>query len=299
MSDDRLAKACLALDGLSIGDAFGQQFFSPHVAAESNRHNPPPPPWPYTDDTEMAIALVETLIECASIDQDVFARQLVERYVAEPSRGYGAGARRLLHTISEGGDWRQLSKEMFAGTGSFGNGAAMRVPPLGAWFSDNIELTVKQAALSAEVTHAHAEAQVGAIAVALAAGWASRHDSEPAEELIPWVISHIDQSEVRRRLEWLATYPLDTWAFTIASQVGCGHEISAQDTVPFSVWMAAAFLEDYCDAMWATARVGGDIDTTCAIVGGIVAMNVGPERIPSDWKRYREPLHWNGGRYRA
>lgn len=57
-------------DGLSIGDAFGQQFFSPHVAVEAKRSNPPTPPWNYTEDTEMVIALTETLRECESVDQE-------------------------------------------------------------------------------------------------------------------------------------------------------------------------------------------------------------------------------------
>lgn len=296
MSQDRIDRACLSLDGLSIGDAFGQQFFAPQIAAEANRSNPPPPPWGYTDDTEMAIALTETLCECESVDQDVFAQHLVERYRSAPDRGYGAGARQLLEDVAAGGDWRTLSSEMFGGGGSFGNGAAMRVAPLGGWFADSTETTIRQAALSAEVTHSHPEAQVGAIAVALAAAWAWRRESESAEELIPWIVSKIDQSEVRRRLEWTESYPLDTWAFTIASQVGCGHEISAQDTVPFCIWMAAVFLDDYCEAMWTAARVGGDIDTTCAIIGGIVALSVGPAGIPCDWKQNREPLGWNSSR---
>ncbi|APZ93365.1 ADP-ribosylglycohydrolase family protein [Fuerstiella marisgermanici] len=293
MTEDRLGRACLSLDGLSIGDAFGQQFFSPNVAAESKRSNPPTPPWNYTDDTEMAIALTETLRVCESVDQEFFVQQLVERYQSEPNRGYGAGARRLLEDVAEGGCWKTLSQQMFSGSGSHGNGAAMRVSPLVAWFADDIDLTIKQAALSAEVTHTHPEAIVGAIAVALSSGWAWRRRSEQPEELIPWVISKLDQSEVRRRLEWVATYPLDTWAYTIASQVGCGDEISSQDTVPFCLWMAAAHLNDYSEAMWTAARVGGDMDTTCAIIGGIVAMSVGSEGIPADWKLNREPLGWS------
>lgn len=292
MSEDRLERALLSLDGLSVGDAFGQQFFSPHVAAEARPSNLPLPPWKYTDDTEMAIALTETLRDCELVDQEFFVQRLVDRYQAEPYRGYGAGARRLLEDIAKGGCWKTLSHEMFGGSGSHGNGAAMRIPPLGAWFSDDVEQTIKQAAESAEVTHTHSEAVVGAIAVALAAGWVWRKESQQAEDLIPWIVSRIDQSEVRRRLEWVATYPLDSWAFTIASQVGCGLEISAQDTVPFCIWMAAAFLDDYSEAMWTTARVGGDMDTTCAIIGGIVALNVGPAGIPPEWIRYREPLAW-------
>lgn len=99
--------------------------------------------------------------------------------------------------------------------------------------------------------------------------------------------------DVRRRLEDLAAYPLGTWPFTIAEKVGCGLDISSQDTVPYCLWMAAAFLEDYPEAIWAAARVGGDVDTTCAIIGGIVALSVGDEGIPDQWRRYREPLGWS------
>lgn len=170
----------------------------------------------------------------------------------------------------------------------------MRVAPLGAWFSDDIDKLIEQSELSATVTHAHPEGVAGAIAVALAAAWAWRRNftETPASptELIPWVVSHLGPSEVRRGLEWASTYELDTWAFTVASQVGSGIQISAQDTVPFCLWLAAANLDDYKEAMWTAARVGGDIDTNCAIVGGIVALNVGTDGIPETWRLCREPL---------
>ncbi|MCA8990045.1 MAG: ADP-ribosylglycohydrolase family protein [Planctomycetaceae bacterium] len=172
----------------------------------------------------------------------------------------------------------------------------MRVAPLGAWFAEDIDKVIHEATLSAEVTHTHHEGVVGAVAVALAASWVVRRQqqnhSQPAPHLLPWVISHLENSEVKKRLEWAATYPLETWQFTVASEVGSGHQISAQDTVPFCLWMAAAQLDNFCEAMWTTARVGGDIDTNCAIIGGIVALNVGQEGFPEIWKQSRETLKW-------
>ncbi len=72
--------------------------------------------------------------------------------------------------------------------------------------------------------------------------------------------------------------------------VGCGERISAVDTVPFALWCAAAHLDDLVEALWATARPGGDSDTTCAIVGGIVGARTGLEGVPADWSRACEPL---------
>ena len=68
----------------------------------------------------------------------------------------------------EGEDWQAVTTGQFAGQGSYGNGAAMRAVPLGAWFRDDLTAAGGQARLSALTTHAHAEAVAGAVAVAVA-----------------------------------------------------------------------------------------------------------------------------------
>ncbi|MER6005353.1 ADP-ribosylglycohydrolase family protein [Nonomuraea angiospora] len=76
--------------------------------------------------------------------------------------------------------------------------------------------------------------------------------------------------------------------------LGNGRQVSAHDTVPFTLWVAARERHDFEAAMWTTAAAGGDVDTTCAIVGGIVAVaeNV---HLPQEWRRRCEPLpDWAG-----
>ena len=75
-----------------------------------------------------------------------------------------------------------------------------------------------------------------------------------------------------------------------AHRLGNGRQVSAVDTVPFALWCAATYLDDYEAALWATASAGGDVDTTCAIVGGIVAAHVGSEGMPPAWQDAAEPL---------
>ncbi len=294
--ETRSARARLSLAGLSIGDGFGQRFFFPWVVESATRENPPDGPWHYTDDTEMAMAIVQVLERHGEIDQDALAQTFAQRYAAEPGRGYGAGAHQLLRRIAGGDDWRDASVELFRGSGSFGNGGAMRAGPLGAWFADDVDATIQHARRSAEVTHAHSEGQAGAVAVALAAGWAWRWNesdrSEPPQAMLSWVAERVPESVVAESVSSVAEIPLDEWAFDVAREFGCGERVTAQDTVAFCLWMAAAQLTDYCEAMWTTARVGGDIDTTCAIVGGIVASSVGHDGIPHEWLRTREPLSW-------
>ena len=73
-----------------------------------------------------------------------------------------------------------------------------------------------------------------------------------------------------------------------AENLGTGWAVSAQDTVPFCIWMVSRYPRLYEAALWLTATVSGDRDTTCAIVGGIVAS--GQHEIPAEWTDRREPV---------
>ncbi|MCB9562279.1 MAG: ADP-ribosylglycohydrolase family protein, partial [Kofleriaceae bacterium] len=87
-----------------------------------------------------------------------------------------------------------------------------------------------------------------------------------------------------------ARFALDDDPLTVAATVGNGARVIASDTVPFCVWLAAGHLDDYEGALWAAAGVHGDIDTTCAITGGVIAAAAGAQAIPAEWLAAREPL---------
>jgi ADP-ribosylglycohydrolase len=129
-----LKRAYISLEGLSVGDAFGEQFFVDDQTALKwirSRTVPTPPPdyvWSYTDDTNMALSLVASLGRFERIEQDWLAQSFAEHY--EHSRGYGVGMYRLLQQVQQGKHWSQEAKRLFYNEGSYGNGAAMRVAPL-------------------------------------------------------------------------------------------------------------------------------------------------------------------------
>ena len=170
---ERMERATLALDGLSVGDAFGERFFRSPETVESliTSRAIPRAPWPYTDDTEMGLGIVEVLRERGRIDQDRLAAVFARRYRARPDRGYGGTAHQILREIGEGAPWREVSSAVFSGMGSMGNGGAMRAAPVGAYFAGDPAAVIREARASAEVTHAHPDGQAGAVAVALAAAW--------------------------------------------------------------------------------------------------------------------------------
>jgi len=239
----------------------------------------------------MAISIVSTLQERGRIDQDHLANSFATKY--DSGRGYGPAMHKLLAEIRhKPGCWREEAQALFNGQGSFGNGSAMRVAPLGAYFADDLDQIPEQASLSAETTHCHPEAVSGAIAVALAAAeaWRARQAGElpTRSEFLARIAARCPESVVRRGIETAASLPSETSIEEAVRTLGNGRIVSCPDTVPFALWSAAGHLSSYEDALWATVQGLGDRDTTCAIVGGIVVMYVGVEGIPKSWLKARE-----------
>jgi ADP-ribosylglycohydrolase len=291
---DRFLCARCSVEGLSVGDAFGDRFFiHPDVAVSLIEARAlPTAPWRFTDDTQMALSIVSILREYGAIEQNQLAQSFAQRY--DSGRGYGAAMHGLLARIREGEPWNQVAPSLFAGQGSFGNGAAMRVAPVGAFFADDLDSVVTQARASAEVTHTHPEAIAGAIAVAVAAAWAWRlrdSDSVPTkEDFLNLILPLVPESKVHSKIRLARDLGEKTPVESAVAVLGNGDRISAQDTVPFALWCAAQHLDNYPEALWLTVSGLGDRDTTCAIVGGIVALYTGLEGIPSEWRQNREPL---------
>ncbi|MFJ1748573.1 ADP-ribosylglycohydrolase family protein [Streptomyces sp. NPDC088116] len=277
-----------SLRGLAVGDALGSQFFVPSNYPLLKRRELPPVPWQWTDDTEMAASVVAVLAAHGRIDQDALASSFSERH--DFDRGYGPAVNRMLRLIREGGDWRELAAGLFNGQGSWGNGAAMRIAPLGAWYASDPEQATHQAEISAYTTHQHREAVVGAMAVAAAAALVAAPAGPPTPEaLIEGVLALVPSSAVGAGLRRAGDMLDYDDAGTVAAVLGCGRRTSAHDTVPFALWSAARALGDFERGFWATARVGGDVDTTCAIAGGVVAASEAGAP-PAHWLERTEAL---------
>ncbi len=274
-----------SLNGLSVGDAFGERFFGPPgvMTARIAAREVPPGPWGWTDDTAMALSVCEVLRQRGTIDRDLLARAFARRFRDDRHRGYGAAAQGILEEIDDGTPWEIAARRPFGGTGSKGNGGAMRASPIGAFFAGDPARVVDEARASAVVTHFHPEGQAGAIAVALAAAWAAQPDGA----LLPFVVRWMPESRTRSLIDEAAALPLTHEPWRVATQFGAGERVLAEDTVPFALWCAARHIDSYEEALWTTVSALGDRDTTCAIVGGIVAIR---SPIPPAWLAAREPL---------
>lgn len=291
-----LAAAFDALEGLSVGDALGERFFVPHekaTAAVAARWLPPGP-WYWTDDTLMAASVVEILFRRSGIagaDLDALAASFAARM--DIRRGYGPAAGDLLLAVRAGGSWRELAPAQFDGSGSWGNGAAMRVAPLGAFYAGDLAAATVAARLQSSVTHTHPEAADGAVAVTVAAAVAAGSRGGPPPkfvELLQAAGSHAGDGRTAGGLEAALRLGPDVAVERAAQVLGVGWDIAAFDTVPFALWSAAVSPDDFEAVFWRTVAGLGDRDTTCAIACGVTAARLGRAGIPAAWLAAREPL---------
>jgi ADP-ribosylglycohydrolase len=151
----------------------------------------------------------------------------------------------------------------------------------------------EQARLSAEVTHSHAEGIAGAIAVAVAAAlsWQQRDASGTLGRT--WITAVRDATPrgyTRDAVSESLDVAPNATIIEAAQALGNGSGVTAPDTVPLCLWIAAHASRGFEEALWQTVSALGDRDTTCAIVGGILALRVGHIRVPQDWIKSREQL---------
>lgn len=289
---NRIAYAKRALDGIALGDCFGQTFFVSDDIARQRIKNREilNEPWSFTDDTVMAIGIYRILEKYGKIDQEALAKVFADNYALDWHRGYGGTAHSILRSIKEGKNWREAASEAFDGMGSMGNGGAMRVAPIGAYFADDIDKVLHYARASAEVTHAHIEGIVGAMAVAVASALflnkkLGRYSGE-GEIFLRDVANKLPESDTKYKI--LSAIPIkkESSIEFVVSALGNGIMLTAQDTVPFCLWCAAYWYTSIEEALWMAVSALGDRDTICAIVGGIVSLYA--EEIPPQWLGYME-----------
>lgn len=270
-------RGCLM--GLALGDALGGRFEA--QSADFLRSRFPDVPaliaqtegdlW-YTDDTQMAIGVAETLISCGRIDEAVLCQSFASNYT--PSRGYGRGARAVMEAMAEGRDYRAIAAEYFTG-GSFGNGAAMRVAPVGLLFRNDTPTLLHEARVSSLPTHVHPLGIEGAQLIALAVGYACATSEFNRADYMAVLIERCESSDFRDKL-------------TAASQVSSceglaalGNGIAAIDSVPTAIAAVALTPGSYVETIGNVILLGGDTDTIAAMAGAISGALLGIGAIPA------------------
>lgn len=287
MKTDLKSKFTGALIGTAVGDALGapvegwsmEQVHS--VYSERKR-------WKmsygrYTDDTELMIGVAESLIRNKGFNGADMARTFVRNYDAK--RGYGPGSTGALKRIKEGESWDEASKKLFGGEGSYGNGAAMRIAPIGLFYYDNADKLREIAYKSCQITHSHELGKAGAALQAFAVALAVRGQKESMlSELKNFAQNDVYEDKIRR-IDALILDKGATPKKEIIAKLGNG--MAAFDSVPTAIYSFLRF-DRFEDSVIYAVSLGGDTDTIGAMTGAISGAYYGEGGIPNEWMEQLE-----------
>jgi poly(ADP-ribose) glycohydrolase ARH3 len=240
----------------------------------------------YTDDTDMTLALTESIIQCEKIDPEDIARQFSLQ--CDLTRGYAIGTIKAVLALRAGVKWYQVARIVFE-NGSFGNGAAMRVSPVGLFYHHDLDGLQEAATEQANITHVHPLGQWGAVMQAASIGLAviqNPKESFKKEDIIVHLREilwrgPIEYIKALNKIEEMVNKGRRLEAKEIVRSLGNG--VEALYSVPSACYIAITYSPDFCDAIRAAISLGGDTDTIAGMVGSIVGAHVGEKGLPIEW----------------
>ncbi|HVR31400.1 MAG TPA: ADP-ribosylglycohydrolase family protein [Acidimicrobiia bacterium] len=278
-------RGCLV--GVAVGDALGAPMEGRAVVTDGYLERLPfdPGPMRYTDDTAMTIGVAESLTAHGEFDGAHMAATLAAHYAAQPWRGYGNGPPEVFGNLERGVPWNQAAVSLFGGSGSYGNGAAMRVAPIALSAHPHTETVAELARQSAIITHTHPEGIDGAVAQALAIDYVlciSPKDTPDPTAMIAHIRPHLSSERFHEKLttvEWIASERRTDQLPSL------GSGITAHTSVPTALACYLLHPNSFQDAVAAAISLGGDTDTIASMTGALIGAHLGLAAIPPAWRR--------------
>lgn len=272
--------------GAAIGDALGMplefELASPPGGLIRGMRAGRLPAGSFTDDTEMALALADSLLMNPSLDLDDLAARFLDWYTRNPE-DVGVLTSFVLQRMEEGFSWEQASQE-FHGLNPYnaGNGSVMRCWPVAIVSWNDEQTLLEQSRRQSQVTHAHTEcdaacAFINDMLYHLLKGALPREAYQSALETVelPDPLRQIILLAPRRRRAELRN---TGWV---------------RHTIESALW---GFLTTHSfeEALIQVINLGGDADTAGTVVGALAGAAYGLKTIPSAWVdtlRGEWPIH--------
>ncbi len=284
------AKYLGSMVGSALGDAIGEMAFQYPDRQKLSAMIERLEVLRYTDDTAMAMGLATSLVHMGGLDRQHLGETFRRNFEQEPWRGYATGPPTIFSMVrSLGISYADAARSLFGGGGSFGNGAAMRISPLGLFFHKSSDI-YQLACGSAEVTHAHPVGKDGAAVQAWAVALAVR--LETAEGFSPQVF--VDELavfartiEIQEKIR-LAGRLLEENTTPDVAAKQLGRSVAVDESMPFAIYSFLRNPNSFEDCLNCAIMHGGDRDTLGAMAGAVSGAYLGIEAIPSGWRRKLE-----------
>ena len=279
-----------ALIGTGVGDALGAPFEGrgkvepEEIQMLADRREV----LTYTDDTHMMIGVAQSLIKAKGFDGDDMAHTFIKNYELEPFRGYGPGPPRIFRLITAGEAWDKAAQKLYHG-GSYGNGSAMRVAPIGVFYYHDPEILKQVSYKSSQITHAHDLGKEGAALQAYAIALATKLDpviTIDRSHFLAQLADYVQAEVYKRKLNRIKDLLGEPDKAKVVAKLGNG--IEAFNSVPTALYCFLAKPDSFAQAVLYAISLGGDTDTIGAMTGAISGAHLGIEAIPSSWRNKLE-----------
>ena len=279
-----------ALIGTGVGDALGAPFEGrrrvklEEIEAVAERREV----LTYTDDTHMMIGVAESLIRAGGFDGEDMAHTFIKNYELEPFRGYGPGPPHIFRLIKDGVAWHEAARGLYH-SGSYGNGSAMRIAPIGVFYHDNPRMLKEIAYKSSQITHAHNLGKEGAALQAYAIGQAVSIEPLVAfdrDGLLAKLIDYTPERVYIEKLNRIKALLAEPGKAGVDIELGNG--VEAFSSVPTAIYSFLAYPDSFAQAILHAISLGGDTDTIAAMTGAVSGAYLGFDSIPRSWRNKLE-----------
>lgn len=282
--------------GCAVGDALGAPYeglWSASIPAEEAllagfAEVEGYPNGQYTDDTQLSVATVESIVEAGDMSCPEIARSIARLWKNQSVVGPGGACTHAATTFLKTGDWMTCG----AAVGQAGNGTAMRTAVLGLFFLNDPEQLPAAAANVSKITHQDMRSIAGGVAIAKAAQLLATDRADSPDsfcEAIACTMAAYEPgfAEMVRRLPELICQDKDEVLRNIAWAGVNRPEFDRPIITPFviptvlaSLWSLLRSRDSWSNAVATAIRLGGDVDTLGAIVGALAGAKHGLSAIP-------------------
>lgn len=269
-----------------LGDALGRPFEmqsprDPRLRPGLDRAFASHDPLRYSDDSEMMIAVAESLARCGDVAPDDLLATLASGF--DPARGYGHGMRLALEAARRG--TRSVAFIAWP-EGSKGNGGAVRVVPIACRYHRDIAHLTDAVDRGTAITHVHPDARAAAVAHALAIAHALT--SEPTTFDPRACLSAAASAPL------LADGPLAPKLALVGELLASGADsgeaggrlgngVLAEEAVPLALFCFLRSPMDFVEIVRSSILAGGDSDTVAAMSASLGGALLGEDALPAPW----------------
>ncbi len=228
-----------------------------------------------TDDTDLAVCLARSLVECGGFDGEDVADRFVEWYEGDPF-DIGNMTRSAILTYHGGALWEEAGERVWKGSPegqNAGNGSLMRCAPHGiAWAESDAEQLVEVSRASSSITHADPRCTFGCALLNLVVAGLLTDRDDPVESALDTVGAEAPEAlieAVRTVLDGLDSDDLESTGYVVHTLQTALYEATTKASAE--------------EAIVSAVNRGGDTDTVGAVTGALSGARFGADALPERW----------------